>query len=153
MGGLLAWSGRRGASTGVRGRLEVAGRRGVNGRVPCQALQSATLAGIRGFPASARIHLRLAAEGAWAKAGECLGCSRRLRGEREVERERNPLSREEKMGFSPFIIASSGSKAHKCLRGTRRGRGRKLSLRSLVEEAKNGILVKWQKVFDAGLGK
>ena len=45
------------------GRLEVAGRRGVNGRVPCQALQSATLAGIRGFPASARVHLHLAAEG------------------------------------------------------------------------------------------
>ena len=63
VGGLLAWSGRRGASTGARGRLEVAGRRGVNGRVPCQALQSATLAGIRSFPASARVHLRLAAEG------------------------------------------------------------------------------------------
>ena len=68
MGGLLAWSGRRGASTGVRGRLEVVGGRGVNGRVPCQALQSATLAGIRGFPASARVHLRLAAEGGMGKS-------------------------------------------------------------------------------------
>ena len=68
MGGLLAWSGRRGASTGARGRLEVAGRRDVNGRVPCQALQSATLAGIRGFPASARVHLRLAAEGGMGKS-------------------------------------------------------------------------------------
>ena len=68
VGGLLAWSGRRGASTGTRGRLEVAGRRGVNGRVPCQALQSATLAGIRGFPASARVHLCLAAGGGMGKS-------------------------------------------------------------------------------------
>ena len=66
-GGLLARSGRRGASTGTRGRLEVAGRRGVNGRVPCQALQSATLAGIRGFPASARAHLCLEAAGGVGK--------------------------------------------------------------------------------------
>ena len=50
------------------GRLEVVGGRGVNGRVPCQALQSATLAGIRGFPASARVHLRLAAEGGMGKS-------------------------------------------------------------------------------------
>ena len=68
VGSLLAWSGHRGASTGARGRLEVVGGRGVNGRVPCQALQSATLAGIRGFPASARVHLCLAAEGGTGKS-------------------------------------------------------------------------------------
>ena len=61
VGGLLAWS-------GARGRLEVVGRCDVNGRVPCQALQSATLAGIRGFPASARVHLRLATEGGVGKS-------------------------------------------------------------------------------------
>ena len=46
----------------------MAGRHGVNGRVPCQALQSATLAGIRGFLASARVHLCLVAEGGVGKS-------------------------------------------------------------------------------------
>ena len=50
------------------GRLEVVGGRGVNSRVPCQVLQSATLAGIRGFPASTRIHLRMPAEGGVGKS-------------------------------------------------------------------------------------
>ena len=68
VGSLLAWTGHRGASTGARGRLEVVGGRDVNGRVPCQALQSATLAGIRGFPVSARVHLRLAAVGGMGKS-------------------------------------------------------------------------------------
>ena len=68
VGSLLAWSGHRGASTGARGRLEVVGGHGLNGRVPCQALQSAPLAGIRGFPASTRIHLRMAAEGGMGKS-------------------------------------------------------------------------------------
>ena len=68
VGGLRAWSGRRGASTGARGRLEVVGGRGVNGQVPCQALQSVTLAGIRGFPVSARVHLYLAASGGMSKS-------------------------------------------------------------------------------------
>ena len=67
VGNLLAWSGCRGASTGARGRLEVVGGCGVNGRVLCQALQSTTLAGIRGFPTSARVHLCLAAGGAMGK--------------------------------------------------------------------------------------
>ena len=66
MGGMLAWSGRRGASIGAR--LEVVGGLGVNGRVPCQALQSVTLAGIRGFPASAHVHLCLAAGGGMGKS-------------------------------------------------------------------------------------
>ena len=64
----VACCGCRGVSTGVRGRPEVVGGRGVNGRVPCQALQSATLAGIRSFPASARVHLRLATEGGVGKS-------------------------------------------------------------------------------------
>ena len=71
MGGLLAWSGRRGASTGARGKLEVVGRCGVNGWVPYRALQSATLAGIHGFPASARVHLCL--EAAWGVGKSCSG--------------------------------------------------------------------------------
>ena len=65
---LVARCGRQGTSTGARGRLEVVGGRGVNGRVPCQALQSATLAGIRGFPTSARVHLCLAAGGGMGKS-------------------------------------------------------------------------------------
>ena len=40
---------RRGTSTGVRGRLEAVGGRGVNARVLCHALQSMQMAGIRGF--------------------------------------------------------------------------------------------------------
>ena len=68
VGSPLAWSGCRGASTGAWGRLEVVGGRGVNGRVPCQALQSATLAGIRGFPTFARVQLRLAAVGGVGKS-------------------------------------------------------------------------------------
>ena len=69
VGGLLAWSGRRGASTSARGKLEVVGRRGVNGRVSCRALQSATLAGIRGFPASVHVHYCLEAAGCVGKSG------------------------------------------------------------------------------------
>ena len=42
--------------------------RGVNGRMPCQALQSATFAGIRSFPLSARVHLCLAAGGGMGKS-------------------------------------------------------------------------------------
>ena len=40
-------------------------------------------------------------KGAWAKAGECLGCSGRLRGEREVERERGIHCPEKKNGVLP----------------------------------------------------
>ena len=69
VGSLLAWSGHRGASTGMWGRLEVAGRRDVNGRVPCLARQSATLAGIRGFPASVHVHYCLEAAGCVGKSG------------------------------------------------------------------------------------
>ena len=50
----VACCGRRGTSTGARGRLEVVGGRGVNGRLLCLALQSASLAGIRGFSARTR---------------------------------------------------------------------------------------------------
>ena len=64
----MACCGCQGASTGARGRLEVVGGRGVNSRVPCQALQSATLAGIRGFPASTRAHLCLEAAGGVGKS-------------------------------------------------------------------------------------
>ena len=65
---MVACCGRRGTSTGARERLEVVGGRGVNGRVRCQALQSATLAGIRGFPTSARAHLCLEAAGRVVKS-------------------------------------------------------------------------------------
>ena len=51
---MVACCGRRGTSTGARGRLEVVGGRGVNGRLLCLALQSASLAGIRGFSARTR---------------------------------------------------------------------------------------------------
>ena len=37
------------ASTGARGRLEVVGGRGVNGRLLCLALQSKQMAGVRGL--------------------------------------------------------------------------------------------------------
>ena len=40
-------------------------------------------------------------KGAWAKAGECLGCSERLRGEREAERERGIHCPEKKNGVLP----------------------------------------------------
>ena len=130
------------------------GGRGINGREHADVLQSAQMAGTRGFfsrPHAPTCVCQL--KGVWAKAGESLGCSGKLREEKEAERERGIHCPEKKNGVPPFIIVSSGSKAHRCLRGTRRGPGRKLSLRRLVEEAKNGIFVKWQKVFDAGLGK
>ena len=48
---MVACCGRRGTSTGARGRLEVVGGRGVKGRLLCLALLSMSLAGIRGFSA------------------------------------------------------------------------------------------------------
>ena len=45
----VACCGRRGTSTGARGRLEVVGGRGVNGREHADVLQSAQMAGTRGF--------------------------------------------------------------------------------------------------------
>ena len=50
----VACCGRRGTSTGARGRLEVVGGRGVNGREHADVLQSAQMAGPRGF--SSRPH-------------------------------------------------------------------------------------------------
>ena len=50
----MACCGRRGVSTGVRGRPEVVGGCGVNGRERDDVLQSASLAGIRGFSARTR---------------------------------------------------------------------------------------------------
>ena len=50
----VACCGRRGVSTGVRGRPEVVGGRGVDGRERDDVLQSASLAGIRGFSARTR---------------------------------------------------------------------------------------------------
>ena len=50
----VACCGCRGVSTSVRGRTEVVGGRSVNGRERDDVLQSASLAGIRGF--SARTH-------------------------------------------------------------------------------------------------
>ena len=50
----MACCGRRGTLTGARGRLEVVGGRGVNGRERDDVLQSASLAGIRGFSARTR---------------------------------------------------------------------------------------------------
>ena len=55
--------------------------------------------------------------------------------------------------FHPSIIELRPGKSYWRCKGTLRGCGKKLSSRRLVEEAKNGIFVKWQKVFDAGLGK
>ena len=52
---VVACCGRRGTSTGARGRLEAVEGRGVNGRLLCLALQSASLAGIRGFSARTRV--------------------------------------------------------------------------------------------------
>ena len=78
----------------------------------------------------------------------------RGRSEREVRKwEKCSCPEREKELFTPIIMAPRAAKHTGARGGTRRGRGRKLSLRRLVEEAKNGILVKWQKVFDAGLGK
>ena len=46
---MMACCGRRGTSTGSRVRLEVVGERGVNGREHADVLQSAQMAGTRGF--------------------------------------------------------------------------------------------------------
>ena len=91
------------------------GGRGVNSRVPCQSLQSVTLAGIRGFPVSTGVHLRLVAEGGMGKSwGEPWMLYKAEGREGGWKRGRNSLSREEKWGYPPFIIASSGRKAYKC---------------------------------------
>ena len=46
---MVACCGRRGTSTGARGRLEVVGERGVNCREHADVLQSMQMAGTRGF--------------------------------------------------------------------------------------------------------
>ena len=55
--------------------------------------------------------------------------------------------------FHPSIIELRPGKSYWSCKGTLRGCGKKLRPWRLVEEVKNGILVKWQKVFDIGLGK
>ena len=75
------------------------------------------------------------------------------RGEEGGERVNMLLSREEKWIHAPLHHCLSGREAHRRLSGTRRGDGKMWSPWRLVEEAKNGILVKWQKVFDKGFGK
>ena len=52
---MVACCGRRGTSTGARVRLEVVGERGVNGREHADVLQSAQMAGIRGFSVRTRV--------------------------------------------------------------------------------------------------
>ena len=63
------------------------------------------------------------------------------------------LSRERKWGFTPPIIELWICHCYWSCKGTRRGCGKTLSPWRLVEDVKNGILEKCQKVFDNGLGK
>ena len=86
--------------------------------------------------------------------GVSLGCSGGLRGEKEAEREGRSCCPEKTNGVSPsLIIASSGRKASKLQRETRRGCGKKMGSRRLVEVAGICIPKFCQKVFDDGLGK
>ena len=57
-------------------------------------------------------------KGARAKAGECLGCSERLRGEKEAEREREESTvQRRKMGFSPPLSLLPRAEKHPGARG------------------------------------
>ena len=63
------------------------------------------------------------------------------------------LSRERRRGFHPQIIDPRTCHCYWRLKGSRRSCGKKWRSWRLVEVVKNGILVKWQKVFDACLVK
>ena len=70
-----------------------------------------------------------------------------------MRREGNVLSRERKWGFTPPIIELWISHCYWRCKGTRKGCGKKLRPWRRVEVVETGVLVKWQKVFVAGLGK
>ena len=55
--------------------------------------------------------------------------------------------------FHPSIIELRPGKSYWRCKGTLRGCGKKLRPWRRVEVVKIGVLVKWQKVFVAGLGK
>ena len=55
--------------------------------------------------------------------------------------------------FHPSIIELRPGKSYWRCKRTLRGCGKKWRPWRRVEEVKAGVLVKWQKVFDAGLGK
>ena len=55
--------------------------------------------------------------------------------------------------FHPSIIELRPVKSYWRCKGTLRGCGKRLSSRRIVLVVKMVIFEKWQKVFDAGLGK
>ena len=114
VGGLLAWSGRRGASTGARGRLEAVG--GAASTVGCSARRSRArlwLASVA-FPRPRVPTCVWRLQEVWAKVLGSIGCSGKLRGDKETKREGGIHCPEKKNGVPPFIIASSGRKASRC---------------------------------------
>ena len=63
------------------------------------------------------------------------------------------LSREENEGFHPPISELRTCHCYWWCKGTIRGCGKKLRPWRRVEVVKTVVLVKWEKVFVAGLGK
>ena len=74
------------------------------------------------------------------------------RGERLRERGKWAVQRE-KVGFTPPIIELWICHCYWRCKGTRKGCGKKLRPWRRVEVVKTGVLVKWRKVFLAGLSK